>query len=502
TIYIKNINFKLINKVEWIYSKTLKYFIRRHLITKILVLVLIILTLLALKFIPVSFSSPEIDNKILLTAEMSGNTSMDKLLEARDEINRIILQNPTVINTTYRVGANRDDMDFYGNPVTSSTTIYGTIYIDEKMIKNKENLIKNIENSITFNNIKIKLFESQDSIGKLLKMGNTKYSWSIYSRDQETLQNINWSAVFPNSSFFPTGSNSVISSVPNLRMLSNIGVTPKIILEFIRSYISGLYLGELEIDKSFTPIKIIHKDFNMLSVTDLSDLILPLGGNRSIRIGDYVNFKVIEQNKALLRLNKKDSIIIKSNELLNFNSLKDDYNLEVISNNDSVIYEKSREILYIFALALLFLFLFLVIQFESFKAPLLILLSLPLSIPGVFLAIIISKNSINITSSLGLLTLFGITVNSSIILKEKSNTLLKRGKNVVYSSFISSLERLKPILATSLTTVFSLLPIAFQLFGSNTQSGMAWVIIGGMFSSTILSLYLIPILSMRFYEKE
>jgi len=143
-------------------------------------------------------------------------------------------------------------------------------------------------------------------------------------------------------------------------------------------------------------------------------------------------------------------------------------------------------------IALFGIFTVLVFQFRSFVQPVIVFIAIPFAISGAILALFFTGYSFSFMAFLGVAGLIGIVVNNSIILIDTANTFFDEGLARVDACRQASMNRLAPIVLTTLTTVLSLLPIAFQ--GSLTWSPLAWVIIGGLLVSTIISLFLVPVL--------
>ncbi|MEZ4825113.1 MAG: efflux RND transporter permease subunit [Bacteroidia bacterium] len=142
--------------------------------------------------------------------------------------------------------------------------------------------------------------------------------------------------------------------------------------------------------------------------------------------------------------------------------------------------------------ALLGIFAVLVLQFKSFSQPFVVFSAIPLAFSGSIVALFLSGYSFSFLAFVGFTSLVGIVVNTSIILVDYTNQLLERGMSVREALMTSSETRFTPILLTTLTTIFGLLPLT--LSNSNLWSPLGWTIIGGMISSTILSLLIVPIL--------
>lgn len=144
-------------------------------------------------------------------------------------------------------------------------------------------------------------------------------------------------------------------------------------------------------------------------------------------------------------------------------------------------------------LAVGLIYMLLASQFESFVHPLTVLLSVPLSAIGVVLALFLSGRAFGLTAFIGLLMLVGIVVKNGILLVDYTNALRERGKSRDEAVLEAGPTRLRPILMTTCAAVFGMLPLAIGLGkGSETQAPMAITVIGGLITSTILTLFVVP----------
>lgn len=149
----------------------------------------------------------------------------------------------------------------------------------------------------------------------------------------------------------------------------------------------------------------------------------------------------------------------------------------------------------IVVLAILLVYMLLASQFESLLQPLIIMMSVPLSLAGVVLALIVTHRSFGLTAFIGVLMLVGIVVKNAILVVEFSNQLRRRGLSAREAVMQAAPLRLRPIVMTTLATVGGMLPIAIGLeTGSQTQAPLGTVVIGGLICSTMLSLVVIPTL--------
>jgi HAE1 family hydrophobic/amphiphilic exporter-1 len=150
-------------------------------------------------------------------------------------------------------------------------------------------------------------------------------------------------------------------------------------------------------------------------------------------------------------------------------------------------------------LAVIFIYLILASQFGSFLQPLAIMASLPLSLIGVFLALLAFGSTLNIFSVIGLIMLMGLVTKNAILLVDFTNQGIREGKTREQAILDAGQVRLRPILMTTGAMIFGMLPLALALGpGSEQQSPMAHAVIGGIITSTALTLIVVPVLYTYF----
>lgn len=156
--------------------------------------------------------------------------------------------------------------------------------------------------------------------------------------------------------------------------------------------------------------------------------------------------------------------------------------------------EASGKLYLLFVLAVLFIFLVLAAQFESFVHPLTILFSVPLAVVGALFSLFVTKQSLNIYSQIGLIMLIGLVTKNSILIVEYANQLRERGASIRDAVAEAARIRLRPILMTSFSTIFGVLPIALGLgAGAESRRPLGIAVVGGMLFSTFLTLLLVPV---------
>jgi multidrug efflux pump subunit AcrB len=157
--------------------------------------------------------------------------------------------------------------------------------------------------------------------------------------------------------------------------------------------------------------------------------------------------------------------------------------------------ESSSNTSFALVFALVLIYLILAAQFESFRDPFIIMTTVPLAISGAMLSLWIFGATLNIFSQIGMIMLIGIVTKNGILIVEFANQKRKQGLSKAEAAFEASAARLRPILMTSLATIFGALPIALALgAGATSRMPMGIVIVGGLLFSLILTLYVIPVM--------
>lgn len=157
-------------------------------------------------------------------------------------------------------------------------------------------------------------------------------------------------------------------------------------------------------------------------------------------------------------------------------------------------YESQNTLLFIFALALCFIYLVLAAQFESFRDPLVILISVPLAMSGALLSLKLSGGTLNIYSQIGLITLIGLISKHGILIVEFSNQLKEKGIPLFEAIVQASTLRLRPILMTTGAMVLGAIPLALASgAGAEARQQMGWVIVGGLLVGTTFTLFVVPV---------
>jgi len=161
--------------------------------------------------------------------------------------------------------------------------------------------------------------------------------------------------------------------------------------------------------------------------------------------------------------------------------------------------ESKSNISFALILALLLIYLILAAQFESFRDPFIIMLTVPMAIAGAMFSLFLFGQTLNIFSQIGMILLIGIVTKNGILIVEFANQMQRRGIGKKEAAFEAAVARFRPILMTSLATMFGALPIALALgAGASSRVSLGIVVVGGLLFSLLLTLLVIPVIYTMF----
>ena len=144
---------------------------------------------------------------------------------------------------------------------------------------------------------------------------------------------------------------------------------------------------------------------------------------------------------------------------------------------------------------MIFIYLVLASQFGSFLQPVAIMISLPLALIGVMVGLLVGGSTLNMFSAIGFIMLMGLVVKNAILLVDNANQRRREGLNLYDALVEAGATRFRPIVMTTLAMIFGMLPLALNLHeGSGQNAPMAHAVIGGLISSSLLTLVVVPVI--------
>ncbi|MDR0602842.1 MAG: CusA/CzcA family heavy metal efflux RND transporter [Bacteroidales bacterium] len=296
----------------------------------------------------------------------------------------------------------------------------------------------------------------------------------------------------------------------NRGMLAKYGITIEEFNEFINLAFAGEKLADIyEGQRSFDLVLRLNKNYTE-SIDGVKSALIDIGNGRKIPLEEIADIVSTGGPNAISHENVQRKIVVSANVSgRDLKSVVDDIKKNI--NEDITLPEgyrieyggqfesaenASRTLLIASLLAICIIFLLLYMEFKNITLSAIVLLNLPLALIGGVLAIFFTSDIVSIPSIIGFITLFGIATRNGILLISKYKHMQQENVSLQETVLNGSLDRLNPILMTALTAALALIPLVFQggKPGNEIQSPMAVVVLGGLLTSTLLNIYIIPVL--------
>lgn len=272
------------------------------------------------------------------------------------------------------------------------------------------------------------------------------------------------------------------------------------------AFLGSTVKNQYNVADSDYDIRVQLKQDNRLSLQDVANLRIN-SKSGFIRLGDIAEVKLSSGPTQIDREDRQRQVIVYANavgtssgevitkvkELIPGLNLPLGYTHKLVGQAQMM--EKSfKEIAKALVLAVVLIYMVLAAEFESFIHPLTIMLSLPFSLVGAILGLLISGNTINMMSLIGVIMLMGLVTKNAILLVDYTNQLRSQGVPIIDALVEAGSVRLRPILMTTMAMIFGMLPIALGIgAGAELRSSMGVALIGGLITSTFLTLVIIPL---------
>jgi HAE1 family hydrophobic/amphiphilic exporter-1 len=330
------------------------------------------------------------------------------------------------------------------------------------------------------------------------------------ARVEQIVRNIPGTTDVENSA--QTGNPEVLVRADHFR-LADLGLTSALVASALRTNVEGTVVSQLRPEgQPEVDIRIMGSDKDRAQVATLGGLPIPSPNGIVARMDQAVNISLAEGSTEIRRLNRQRVVTISAN--VSGRPLGDivrDFKLELqksplpegvsytMTGETEMMDETFANLVMALLLSILFMYMLMVALYESLLYPLVVMFSLPMSVIGAIGGLLIMHQTLNLSSLIGMVMLMGLVGKNGILLVDYTNTLRARGKDRTSAITEAGPTRLRPILMTAMTMVLALLPVAFQAGeGSEIRSPMAIAVVGGLLSSLVLTLILVPVVYTLF----
>jgi HAE1 family hydrophobic/amphiphilic exporter-1 len=304
--------------------------------------------------------------------------------------------------------------------------------------------------------------------------------------------------------------------VVDRRKAESMGLSVKSVANMLETVLSGSSVGQYRENGDEFTIRMQVADAQTRSLSELLDLTLINSSGEPIVLRNVVEVRPSRGASQIERLNQERIITVSANisgrsqskiladiqrDLKNV-AIPKDFSVNI--GGDFEDQQKNFKDLQLgFILALILVYMVMACQYESLRDPFVVMFSVPLAVIGVVTMLLVTGTTFNIQSYIGCIMLGGIVVNNAILLVDTTNLLRRRdGMDVHAAIEEAGRRRLRPILMTALTTILGLVPMAIGAGeGGEAQSPMARAVVGGLVSSTLITLVVIPVVYSIFEER-
>jgi len=489
------------------YMSFLSAFLRRPCRFFIIAAALSISGFLSLLARPVVFINPDEAEEVWVSAVFPPGTMLESFTDTAKKLSRVISSLPSVKTVYGRAGAQeedtgrRADIDYRKEELILRCII-------ENNIKPKTALAEINSALDNFPEAPHTAYFPKDRAEALLGL-SADQTFVIKGNNREELieRLVIAQDIFNSNSikvnFRPQGLRPELRIYPNREAAAYLSISSAQLAETLFVLNEGFIVTRLENEGRSVDVRVTGAKNNLIDpVLQLEQIPVKTGQGKTVYLGSLGRIERREAEAALARLDRSDVIyadIAAGKEGSSF--IKNTAaRFSWFTSADESVFSRYRNSLLIYVfLVLILLYMTMGAQFESFLLPLILMISIPFSLAGAGPALLIAGAKIDSGAVLGLTALFGLVVNNSLILYEISDEKICKGLSPSAAVFRGSCERFQAILITMITTIFALLPLIFSPLG-NSQKSMAAAMLGGLSASTLISLFAVPPVLIRYFN--
>jgi multidrug efflux pump subunit AcrB len=340
---------------------------------------------------------------------------------------------------------------------------------------------------------RISFGKSRDILSRLLDLKGNLTILRAGSPEEARSQAETLEAAGEGFSFVPDSLRSGPVFSPDRLALSRFSVSVRYTAAAARDSLEGIYASSYYEGGREIPLLVKLRDEDMGSLEDLEETLIPTAEGSRIPLRFFGSFARERNEKVLFRYNRRDAKEIRG-------PIPRGEGLDLVSPGRVDIDEMTKNGLFLIVVTGILLYLSMGAQFESLLVPLVLLVAIPPACSGAFLSLLLTRQSLDSNSVIALISLFGISINNSIILYE-SCMGKDPGRETENGGIAGNCAgKLRAILITNLTTLIALLPFTVDPLGLNAQASLATALFGGLACSLVLVLTVVPVLLSRTFS--
>ncbi len=508
-----------------IYAPLLEFFVHNPKKVILGAFVFLIASLSLFPFVGKNFMPALDEGDVVLSVETTPSISLDQskdlMLNIESAIKKHIKEVKSIVA---RTGSDELGLDLGG--LNQTDTFISFIPKKEWSVKTKDELLEKIMDSLKdFKGINFSFTQPIEMrISEMLTGVRGDLAVKIFGDDIGALNELSFQIAQALKGI--KGSSEVLTTLnegvnylyvtPNKEAMANVGISSDEFSKFLKSALEGLVVDVIPTGISRTPVMIRQESDFASSITKIKSLALTSKYGVLVPITSIAKIEEVDGPVSVVRENSMRMSVVRSNVVgRDLNSFVEEAK-KVIAQNiklPSSYYityggqfenqqRANKRLSTVIPLSILAIFFILFFTFKSIPLALLILLNIPFAVTGGLIALFVVGEYISVPASVGFIALFGIAVLNGVVMIGYFKELLLQGKSVEECVLLGAKRRLRPVLMTACIAGLGLLPLLFShSVGSEVQKPLAIVVLGGLVTSSALTLLLLPPMFMLIAKK-
>ncbi|MGL2658684.1 efflux RND transporter permease subunit [Helicobacter pylori] len=508
-----------------IYAPLLEFFVHNPKKVILGAFVFLIASLSLFPFVGKNFMPALDEGDVVLSVETTPSISLDQSKDLMLNIESAIKKHVKEVKTIVaRTGSDELGLDLGG--LNQTDTFISFIPKKEWSVKNKDELLEKIMDSLKdFKGINFSFTQPIEMrISEMLTGVRGDLAVKIFGDDISALNELSFQIVqvlkgIKGSSEVLTTLNEGVNYLyvtPNKEAMANVGITSDEFSKFLKSALEGLVVDVIPTGISRTPVMIRQEIDFASSITKIKSLALTSKYGVLVPITSIAKIEEVDGPVSIVREDSRRMSVVRSNVVgRDLNSFVEETK-KVIAQNIKlppsyyITYggqfenqqRANKRLSTVIPLSILAIFFILFFTFKSIPLALLILLNIPFAVTGGLIALFAVGEYISVPASVGFIALFGIAVLNGVVMIGYFKELLLQGKSVEECVLLGAKRRLRPVLMTACIAGLGLIPLLFShSVGSEVQKPLAIVVLGGLVTSSALTLLLLPPMFMLIAKK-
>ncbi|RKV54574.1 CusA/CzcA family heavy metal efflux RND transporter [Helicobacter pylori] len=508
-----------------IYAPLLEFFVHNPKKVILGAFVFLIASLSLFPFVGKNFMPALDEGDVVLSVETTPSISLDQSRDLMLNIESAIKKHVKEVKTIVaRTGSDELGLDLGG--LNQTDTFISFIPKKEWSVKTKDELLEKIMDSLKdFKGINFSFTQPIEMrISEMLTGVRGDLAVKIFGDDISALNELSFQIAqvlkgIKGSSEVLTTLNEGVNYLyvtPNKESMADVGITSDEFSKFLKSALEGLVVDVIPTGISRTPVMIRQESDFASSITKIKSLALTSKYGVLVPITSIAKIEEVDGPVSIVRENSMRMSVVRSNVVgRDLNSFVEEAK-KVIAQNiklPSSYYityggqfenqqRANKRLSTVIPLSILAIFFILFFTFKSIPLALLILLNIPFAVTGGLIALFVVGEYISVPASVGFIALFGIAVLNGVVMIGYFKELLLQGKSVEECVLLGAKRRLRPVLMTACIAGLGLIPLLFShSVGSEVQKPLAIVVLGGLVTSSALTLLLLPPMFMLIAKK-